>query len=353
MSELLDKESYGEYEEFLKNCPCSDFLQSSVWAGVKKEWGSNVIVSRDESGKIRAGMMVLSRKLPAVPYTLLYAPRGPICEPSEYHRIKDLTDGIKALAKKKRACFFKSDPAILATDEEFRKTVTAIGYNICDTGKNFEGIQPKFISKIDIKGKTLDEIAAGFHHKTRYNIRLSERKGVTVRLGSREDLPEFNRLMIVTGKRDKFVARPLSYFERMYDVLVPKKMMRIYVAEAEGKAIASTIAIHLGNRVVYLYGASDDVNRNLMPNYLLQWNMMHWAVEEKCDIYDFRGISGDPDPENPLYGLYRFKKGFGGETVEYIGEIVMVFKPFINWGVNVMLDFRKRMKGKTKHDSNQ
>jgi superfamily II DNA or RNA helicase len=86
-------------------------------------------------------------------------------------------------------------------------------------------------------------------------------------------------------------------------------------------------AILYGDKVWYLYGASSNEHRNLMPNYLLQWNMMQWAIENNCRVYDFRGVSGDISEDNPHYGLYRFKKGFNGEFTEFIGEMSIVYRP--------------------------
>ena len=139
-------------------------------------------------------------------------------------------------------------------------------------------------------------------------------------------MPRFFEIMKETGARDNFSIRPLSYFEKMYDLMHPDNL-RFYVAEHEGDIIAGTI--YYGDKVWYLYGASSNSKRNVMPNYLLQWEMIKWAKEKDCRIYDFRGVSGDLTPENPLYGLYRFKKGFNGELVEFVGEIEMVFKPFV------------------------
>ena len=101
---------------------------------------------------------------------------------------------------------------------------------------------------------------------------------------------------------------------------------RLYMAFHEGQPIAGTLAIHYGDKVWYLYGASSNEHRNLMPNYLLQWSMIQWAVETGCSVYDFRGVSGDISEDNPLYGLYKFKKGFGGDFTEFVGEYDLVLK---------------------------
>lgn len=219
------------------------------------------------------------------------------------------------------------EPDIKKDDQEFRKIVEEIGYKIKDDAKDFKDeIQPRFVFRLDIKGKTEDEVLAGCHQKTRYNIRLAKRKGVVVKEGTREDLKDFHKIMIETGSRDGFIIRSLDYFEKMYDELAPKHM-KLLMAYYEDKPISGIIPIMYGNKTWYLYGASSNQHRNLMPNYLLQWEMIRQAIQNKCDIYDFRGVSGVVDESHPQYGLYRFKKGFGAEFTEFIGEVYWPFKP--------------------------
>ena len=129
---------------------------------------------------------------------------------------------------------------------------------------------------------------------------------------------DFARIMVETGLRDNFATRPPEYFAAMLDNFGEK--CRLYMAFYEDKPIAGTLAIHYGDKVWYLYGASSNEYRNLMPNYLLQWRMIQWAIETGCRVYDFRGVSGDISEDNPHYGLYRFKQGFHGEFTEFVGE---------------------------------
>lgn len=145
-----------------------------------------------------------------------------------------------------------------------------------------------------------------------------------MRICGKEMVPEFTRIMVETGVRDNFVTRPASYFAAMLDNL--GEHARLYMAFHEGRAIAGTLAIRYGDKVWYLYGASSNSERNLMPNYLLQWSMIRWAIESGSRVYDFRGVSGDLSEDNPHYGLYRFKKGFGGEFTEFVGEYDYVLK---------------------------
>ena len=136
------------------------------------------------------------------------------------------------------------------------------------------------------------------------------------KINSKEDLKDFHSIMLETGVRDGFVTRSLEYFEKMYDAMAPEHL-RLYMAYLDGKPIAGTIAILYGDKCWYLYGASSNKHRNVMPNYLLQWEMIKWALENNCNVYDFRGVSGDLDENSPLYGLYRFKKGFNGDFTEF------------------------------------
>ena len=201
-----------------------------------------------------------------------------------------------------------------------------LGYSIKDDAKNFrEEIQPRYVFRLDTKNKTEDEIFNGFHQKTRYNVRLATKKGVTIKEGTREDLKTFHEIMATTGIRDDFITRPLSYFEKMYDCL-GRDHMKLLMAYYEDKPISGVIPIMYGNKTWYLYGASSNEHRNLMPNYLLQWEMIKIAIQRKSDIYDLRGVPGIADDSN---GLYRFKKGFGADFTEFIGEIYIPFKPIM------------------------
>ena len=315
MFELVTKENLHEYEEFCQSCPKGHFLQSRLWADVKDSWTWEAVIVRGPNNAVKAGISVLIRKMPGLPYTLMYAARGPVCDVHDEDALAELTRGAAAIAKKHHAYALKLDPDVKSDDTQFIEIMKKLGYVHRPGSKNFDGVQPNYVFRLDVKDKTEDELLAAFHQKTRYNLRLSIRKGVEVRLCGKEMLPAFSAIMQETGARDGFIVRPLSYFEKMLDAL--GEHARLYMAFWQDKPIAGTIAIHYGNKVWYLYGASSNQYRNVMPNYQLQWEMIRWALDTKCDIYDFRGVSGDLTPENPLYGLYLFKKGFSGELVEF------------------------------------
>ena len=323
---VTDEKDRKEYKEFLEKHERCNFQQSPEWAKVKANWINEIVLAEDDIGKIIGAVSVLVRKIPVFGY-ILYSSRGPTCDIHDLSVLKQLTDGIKELAKKYKAIVYKAEPDILSSDEEYRKIVTNLGYRIKDDAKNFrDEIQPRYVFRLDIKDKTEEEIFAGFHSKTRYNVRLATKKGVVVKEGTREDLKDFHKIMVETGARDGFIIRPLSYFEKMYDEMAPEHM-KLLMAYYEGKPISGVIPIMYGNKTWYLYGASSNEHRNLMPNYLLQWEMIKMAIARNDDVYDFRGVSGVVDENHPQYGLYRFKKGFGATFTEFIGEVYIPFKP--------------------------
>lgn len=253
---------------------------------------------------------------------------GPVCDLHNGEILKDLKEGADELAKKYKAFVLRMEPDVEKDDQKFREIVTDLGFKIKDDSKDFKDeIQPRFVFQLDLRGKDKDTIFSEFQSKTRYNVRLATKKGVEIKEGTREDLKIFHDIMVETGKRDNFLIRSLSYFEKMYDELAPNGHMKVLMAYHEGQAISGIIPIIYGNKTWYLYGASSNNKRNLMPNYLLQWTMIQEAIDRGDDMYDFRGVSGVVDENHPQYGLYRFKKGFNARFVEFIGEVYLPYKP--------------------------
>lgn len=350
---LLNDENREEYIKFLQGHKKGHFLQSPEWAKVKSEWKNEVVLALDEKGKIKGSMSLLIRDFKGIT-SIMYSPRGPVCDPHDKETFSELVASAKELAKKYHSFIFRLDPDISNEDEEFKQIAREIGFKIKEDVKDFnEVIQPRYVFRLNVKDKTEEELLASFHEKTRYNIRLAIKKGVTVREGNRDDLKIFHKIMLETGVRDNFLIRPLEYFEKMYDELAPK-YMKVLIAMYQGEPIAAVIPIIYGNKVWYLYGASSNAHRNAMPNYLLQWEQIKLALANKCDIYDFRGVSGHVDEHHPQYGIYKFKKGFNGDFVEFVGELYMVLNPFMNFVYDKFgmayrkMQIRKAMKKENK-----
>lgn len=325
-----------ELEEFLETNKKSHFLQSPEWAKVKSNWKNEMIIVRDDEGKIEGTMSILLRRIPVLNRYMMYAPRGFVCDFHNKEILKKLTDEANKIAKKYKAFIFRLDPDIEKGDKVFEDIIKELGYkqkkNIKSTRKI---IQPKIISRITLTGKTEEELLNSFSQKHRYNVRLAKRKGITLRDGTREDLPKFYEIMKVTETRDEFYVRPLSYFEKIWDAMSPNHI-RLIFAEYEGEPISAVLPVKYGNKVWYLYGGSTNKHRNLMPNYLLQFEMMKWGIESGCDIYDFRGVSGIVSEDHPQHGIYIFKKGFNGDIIELVDEMYVVYNPFVNTLFNIM-----------------
>ncbi len=320
---LENKTDEEEYSKFLENHERCNFQQSIEWANVKTSWKREVILAENSNKKIIGSLMVWIRKIPFFG-NIMYSARGPVCDIHNLEVLSQLTEGAKLLAKKYNAIVLRIEPDIESSDTIFRNIMLELGYQIKDDAKNFrDEIQPRYVFRLDTKGKTEDEVFKAFHQKTRYNIRLATKKGVTVKEGTKEDLKDFHKIMVTTGLRDGFITRPLEYFEKMLDCLKDDHM-KVLMAYYQDKPISGVIPIMYGNKTWYLYGASSNEHRNLMPNYLLQWEMIKLALKRHSDIYDLRGVPGIPDDSN---GLYRFKKGFGAVYTEFIGEVYIPFKP--------------------------
>jgi lipid II:glycine glycyltransferase (peptidoglycan interpeptide bridge formation enzyme) len=177
-----------------------------------------------------------------------------------------------------------------------------------------------------------DELLAGMKPKWRYNVKLAEKKGVTVESEGSSGLSDFYALYETTASRDKIAIHPRSYYERLFsleptNLAEPRPDLRLWMARYEGRALAAIITVFYRGEATYLYGASSDEHRNLMPAYALQWSAIRAAREAGCVSYDFYGIPPVDDPDHPMSGLYRFKTGFGGQVRHYAGAWDYVLRP--------------------------
>lgn len=345
MSEIITKEQLPEYEAFLQSHPKGHFAQSILWAKQKPMWHWEAIVSRDENGKIKGSLAVLIRKIiPGLPFTMMYGCRGPVTDLDDEATLRDLLDGARRLAKKYHSYVIKIDPDVSSEETAYAQMLKNLGFVPVGGGAEFDAIQPQYVFRLNTEGKTIDELLMALPQSTRRKVRAGAKKGVTTRICGKEAVPDFARLMLETGVRDGFVTREESYFANMLDNL--GEHARLYMAFFEDQPIAGTLAIWYGDKVWYLYGASSNEHRNLMPNYMLQWNMIEWAVEKGCRLYDFRGVPGRVGEDHPLYGLYKFKLGFGGDYVEFVGEMDLVLNKPVNWFINTAKPVFMRLRHK-------
>lgn len=357
---VIDDKEQEMFDRFVAEHPKGHVLQTWAWGQVKKSMGWVPLAAvLQEEGVVKAAILILKRRLPlpGISRSIFYAPRGPVADVHDERIMNQLLAGVRRLARQHGAIFLKIDPDIQASDNRFREYLLRSGFRKTVTAEGFEGVQPTYVFRLDID-KDEEELLSQMSSKTRYNLRLAQRKGVVVREAeSKEDLKTFYQILEETAARDRFLIRGYSYFEEIWDQMVVRDMARVFLAYYQGLPISGALALTLGKKTWYLYGASSNEYRNVMPNYLIQWSMIQWARQRGCTLYDFRGVSGDLSEDNPLFGLYRFKKGFGGEFTEFIGEWDIVYDPVFYWLWNRVLPvyyrtmhrlagIKKKMEGK-------
>lgn len=323
-----DAEQIQMMDRFLQNHKNAHFLQSPQWANVKEYWDWRGILITDEETVVGV-LSVLIRQLP-LRLSLLYAPRGPICNRNDRQILRKMLQAVKQIAKELNGILLYLDPDESDSNEAFRENLKGLGFTE-KSDEGFGNLQPQYVFRLDLSGKSATELFQDFLPKTRYNIRISERKGVEIQSfshstpGLEAALQSFSQLMEVTGERDHFVVRNKAYFLALMGQM--KEHAQLFIAYCNDEPIAGAIEIIYGNKAWYLYGASANCHRDKMPNYLLQWKMICCAIEMGCTIYDFRGVPGDLSKENPLYGLYQFKKGFSGTFTKFSGLFTYPLRP--------------------------
>lgn len=329
MSDFQIVSDAAAWDNFVAGSLKPHILQSWGWGELKSKTGwrpHRLVVARD--GQWRAGISVMERDFPVIGRRFFYASRGPIvAEGWNEGDLAELFRQLEILAASRKAIFLKIDPDVEAESDWLSPHIKKAGFVPAPAGGGFSGIQPQCVFRLDISGSE-EDILKNMDQKTRYNIRVAEKKGVTIRpIESKQDLETFYRILVETAKRDGFLIRSVRYFTDMADCM--RGNIQYFLAEADGTAIAGSLALTIGPMAWYTYGASSNEHRNLMPNHLMQWTLIRWAKSKACRVYDFRAVPSDITPEHPLYGLYRFKKGFGGKLTTFIGEFDRVYSPTI------------------------
>jgi len=330
-SETIDAAAWNA---FVRAAPGGHVLQTTTWAQLKSRfgWEAGYALVEGEGG-IQAGAQVLFRALPLGLGRVAYVPKGPLLNWANGTVADALLNALHRLCRRQRAIFLKIEP-----DEEDNP---ALAQRLQGWGfrPSPQTVQPRRTILVDLTPEP-EEILARMKSKTRYNVRLAKRKGVTVREGTERDLDSFYELMTATAKRDRFGVHSRAYYEAAYQLFVPRGTGRLLLAEYDGELIAGVMVFACGDKAWYMYGASSDAHRNRMPNYLLQWEAMQWAKTRGCRTYDLWGVP-DEDEEtleahflqrrDGLWGVYRFKRGFGGRVVRYVGAWDYVYRPALYW----------------------
>ena len=321
------------WDAFIAAHPQGSILQTSLWGQLKASfgWDWEIVTS---SVAPDSGALVLYRSLPLKLGTLAYVPRGPVVDWQDEDAVAAILSAMQKAARRRRAWALWLEPELLDTPGA-RTQLQALGLK--PTPRT---IQPPRTIIVDI-APTEDEILAQMRSKTRYNIRLAGRKGVTVREGTLDDAVTFYKLITETGDRDTFGIHSEAYYHRVFELFLPARQppagqAALLLAEVEGEPVAALVVFALGAKAWYIYGASSNRHREKMPAYALQWAAIRWAKARGCTLYDLWGIP-DADREtletqfterhDGLWGVYRFKRGFGGDVIRCVGLWEKVLNP--------------------------
>lgn len=338
---LLDIKTAGEWNRLIEQLPQAHVLQTWEWGQSKRRngWVPQPYIWEDSRGQVAAASLVLNRQLRLGPVkvSVLYSPKGPLVDWSDLALTKRVLDDMQALARQKRAAFIKIDPDVrlgtgIPGSEDAREE--AQGHDMEDDlktrGWRFSDDQIQFRNTVLIDlTRSEEDILAAMKQKTRYNIGLSGRKGVGVRAGTTADLPMLYRMYAATAVRDDFVIRHEDYYLDLWRGFMDAGKAEVLFAEFEGQPIAALVLFHFAGVSRYMFGMSTEAQRELMPNYLLQWEAIRLSKKLGCHTYDMWGAPDVFDKSDSMWGVYRFKEGFNGLTVRHLGAWDYTSRPLL------------------------
>ena len=329
MLRAVSSDQREQWDAFVSGQTTGHLLQSWGWGELKASFGWHPLrlaLWDAEQQKIIAAAQVLRRTtahLPPWTGHLAYIPRGPVCDWS-CPTYQILLTELNRRMKRRGAFALQMEPALEVGElksAEIAKFLDASGFH------RVRAIQPARTIVLDITPGE-ESLLARMKEKWRYNLRLAGRKGVQVRAAETvEDVRDWYRLLQTTGERDEFGIHTLDYYLHAWRIFVPRKQARLFLAEYNGQLLAGIFVGLMAKQAIYLYGASSNEQRNLMPNYLLQWEAIRWARNEGATSYDFWGIPETDDEDEVMAGVYRFKSGWGGRVVRLVGNYEYVCRP--------------------------
>ncbi|MCS6994392.1 MAG: peptidoglycan bridge formation glycyltransferase FemA/FemB family protein [Anaerolineales bacterium] len=386
------------WNKIIAHLPNPHFLQTWQWGQVKARYGwqpyyllwdaeqCTVIrhtpqasaVQPENAQEIRAAAMVLKKTVisggMAARLSLLYCPKGPNLDWSDTPLRKRVLDDLERFGRQQSAIFLKCDPDVVlgkgipGTESEVPEPAgETVRADWLHRGWHFSEEQIQFRNTVLLDvSLSEEEMLARMKQKTRYNLRLAARKGVSVRPGTPADWPLLYRMYAETAARDGFVIREEAYYRTVWTLFssnhpAPSNEMPVaeaLIAEVEGEPIAAVFLFAFAGRAYYVYGMSREAHREKMPNYLLQWEAIQWAQRHGCRIYDLWGAPDVFNENDPMWGVFRFKEGLGGEVIRTLGAWDYVPHPvwyaiYTRIMPKVLDWMRARGKARWKHASRE
>jgi len=303
------------WDAAIRRLPQAHILQSWLWGELKgsRGWAPFRFLWRLEDRIVAAAQVLLLQR---GRLCLGYVPKGPLLDWTDDALAEVVLTQLAEYARQRGLLLLKIAPDVRA-DTEVGATTSALltkhGWRA-----SFEQVQFRNTMLLDLQ-PTLHRLMEQMKPKWRYNIHLAVRKGVTVRDATPDDVPLLCAMYAKTAARDSFVIREEAYYQDVWQRFMRAGLTWALIAEVDHTPLAMAIAFHLGTYAWYMYGASYDTGREFMPNHLLQWHIIRRAKEAGCTVYDLWGAPDTPDVTDPLWGVYRFKEGFGATYVRHLG----------------------------------
>lgn len=321
-------------------------LQSWEWGEFRKQTGLQVErIGFYDQGKLQKGLEVTFHPIPVLGKTAGYAPKG-------FMPDEEQLAALKQLGAKHNALFIKLEPNV-AQKVSATSAHSQIGQFLlshdCQPGRP---LFTKYTFQLGLT-KSEEDLFNNLTSKTRYNVNLAHKKGVTIIENSTaEGMEEYIKILEETTTRQGFYAHTPEYFRTMWKSLGESGMMRIFQAVYQDQILVSWIMFIFNGVLYYPYGASRSIHRDVMASNLMMWEMILLGKREGCHLFDMWGSLGpEPNPKDPWFGFHRFKKGYGGELMEFLGtyDLVMnepLYKLFrvvenVRWKV---LRFKARLR---------
>lgn len=341
---LLDPPA-ADWDQFVTTHRDAHLLQTADWGRLKAGFGYTAQrVALQDGSRIIGGALILFRRMPMGIGTRAYSPAGPLLPDDDpaHPANTALWEGIHTTARQHGAIFLKAEPC------NWYRPRPDLPTQLERAGLRLSSLteQPPRTIVLDISGDE-ETILKRMNQSTRRKVNMKIKKEIEVRIGTRADVDSFTRLMAITSQRDAFGAYEPEYYQRAFDLFAAGERCALLIASYQGRDLAGLFAFRCGENAYYLYGASSNEERNRMPTYILQLEAIRWAKRHGAIRYDLWGIPDEDEAtleaqfeqrQEGLWGVYKFKRGFGGQVIRSVGAWDKVYNPLVyqayTWAIN-------------------
>jgi lipid II:glycine glycyltransferase (peptidoglycan interpeptide bridge formation enzyme) len=294
-------------------------LQSAAWGAFRERWGWRAVrLAWDDPPS--AAQVLVKGLAPGGAFG--YVPHGPLVAPETGGEAwAAVLSQLMDWARREGCAVLKLEPDVDLGRTDVRASLARAGFR-----PSHEAIQFPNTMCTDISVGP-EHLWTALHQKTRYNVGLARKRGIQTRRAGEESLGTFFDLYAETAARDGFAIRERAYYLDIWSVFLRLGWATVILAERDGVPLAGVIPVRFGTTAFYMYGASATENRRDMPAYIAQWESLVWACEAGCDRYDWWGGPTAQDESDPLWGVARFKSGFGAQLRERVGPWDTGLKP--------------------------